>query len=117
MHTFIYCNVFIILMGNVVCCKSRELSTTNMENARTEQQQNKAVNYIRTIYKKFKEIWGMNDIPFLEQTSTLKMNNQTVIDRIAQFEIFKYNRILSKVPSELRKPTEVTNHAIYSGYW
>lgn len=107
-------------MGNkLTCgfCAKSDQDASNMIQQKAEQLQLKAAILIQSIFKLYKGIFSIKDIPFLEQAQTLQNNNTLVVQKMTLFPPFVFNRIVSKVSRELRKPVKLEGNAIYSGYW
>jgi hypothetical protein len=108
-------------MGNLIPCykpttqkaKGEPTLSLNLEELKIRS----ALRLICRIYREYRYLYSIKDIPFIEQKQTLSITNEIVKAKMTELPPFKFNRVLSKVPRELRKPTSLQDGSIYSGYW
>ena len=110
-------------MGTVMPCfrprnpAANRISYEESQRILREIRVKSAARFIIRIYRAYRYIYSIKDIPFIDQSHTLTIENPNVVNKMKEFTPFRFNRVLSKAARELRKPTTLDDGSIYSGYW
>ena len=111
-------------MGPVCpCVRNQQVDKTGKEGefslakAKIVEKTIKAAQIIQRVFREYHKIAITVDHAFENQAKKLKLHNEIVVKKIKEFPPFRFNRVLSNIPRELREITTLDNNIQYSGYW
>ena len=110
-------------MGMCPCVRSQQYDKYgkggefSLMKAKEEEKALKAAIIIQRMFRKHLQLTNIEDTKFLKQNKQIPITNELILKRIKEIAPFKFNRIVSNAPRELRSITNVPTKIIYSGYW